>query len=137
MATVFEIFLAINTSSTKRISSSILIIYTITPSSKRHRYGLPITCSTIMFLRELGEKLQNYPRVTQLLKSYNADYVRKVASVFEKEHIDAYLSLEDNSPFLVRKLAVTMALCGGLRTAELRELNFESVVKKGDVYDVK
>ena len=29
-----------------------------------------------------------------------------------------------------------MALCGGLRTAELRELNFESVVKKGDVYDV-
>ena len=90
-----------------------------------------------MFLRELGEKLQNYPRVTQLLISYNADYVRKVASVFEKEHIDAYLSLEDNSPFLVRKLAVTMALCGGLRTAELRELNFESVVKKDDVYDVK
>ena len=52
----------------------------------------------VMFQQEFGEKLQNYPRVTQLLKSYNADYVRKVASVHEKEHIDAYLSLEDNSP---------------------------------------
>ena len=29
------------------------------------------------------------------------------------------------------------ALCGGLRTAELRELNFECIVKNGDVYDVE
>ena len=40
-----------------------------------------------MLQREFGEKLQIYPRVTQLLKSYNANYTRKVASVFEKEQI--------------------------------------------------
>jgi outer membrane protein assembly factor BamD (BamD/ComL family) len=36
--------------------------------------------------RELGEKLQAYPRVTQLLKSYNSTYERKVVSVFNKNY---------------------------------------------------
>ena len=87
-----------------------------------------------MSQREFGEKLQIYPRVTQLLKSYNTDYVRKVASFFDKKDIESFLTFDENSPyFLVRKAAVVIALSGGLRTAELRDLSFENVVQK-DIY---
>ena len=87
--------------------------------------------------REFGEKLQMFPRVTQLLKSYNAEYERKVASVFDKKSVDEYLSLTENTPYiLVRKAVIAISLSGGLRTAELRELSFSDVVKKGDIYEV-
>ena len=34
--------------------------------------------------REFNEKLQSFPRVTQLLKTYNTTYERKVASILEE-----------------------------------------------------
>ena len=97
----------------------------------------PYSMINAIYQREYGERLQNYPRVTQLLKSYNATYERKVASVFEKKEIDEYLNLPENTPFiLLRKAIIAISLCGGLRTAELRDLQFENVVKKQDVYEV-
>ena len=87
--------------------------------------------------REYGEKLQQYPKITQLLKSYNNNYERKVASVFDKKSVDDYLSLPDASPFvLVRKACVVISLCGGLRTSELRDISVNDVVKKGDAYEI-
>ena len=47
--------------------------------------------------REYGERLQSYPRITQLLKSYGATYERKVAYVFQKKDIENYLSLSEES----------------------------------------
>ena len=87
--------------------------------------------------REFGEKLQAYPRVTQLLKSYNLTYERKVASVFNKKAVEDYLSLTENTPFvLLRKAIIVTALSGGFRTAEVRDLSFDNLVQKGDTYEV-
>ena len=87
--------------------------------------------------REYGERLQSYPRITQLLKSYGATYERNVASVFQKKDIENYLSLSENTPFvLVRKAIIAISLSGGLRCAEIRELSFENIKEKGDVYEV-
>ena len=66
-----------------------------------------------MHQREYNERLQIYPRLTQLLKSYNATYERKVAKVFEKTVIENYLALPDNSPFiLARKAIVCISIAG-------------------------
>ena len=87
--------------------------------------------------RNYGECLQNFPRITQQLKSYNSSYSRKVASVFETKDINQYRSLEENTPYvLVRKAIIVISICGRLRTSELRDLTFESVVQKGDAFEV-
>ena len=58
-----------------------------------------------------------------------------MASVFETKDINQYLSLEENTPYvLVRKAIIVISICGGLRTSELRDLTFESVVQKGDAF---
>lgn len=90
-----------------------------------------------IYQREYNEKLQKYPRLTQVLKSYNATYQRKVASVFEKSELEEFLSLEVNSPFiLVRKAVVCLAIAGGLRTSEVKILEVGDVVKEGNIYKV-
>ena len=85
-----------------------------------------------------GEKLQiTFPRLTQLLKSYNANYERKVASVFTIGKINQYLDIDDTSPYvLVRKAIVVTAVSGGLRTSEMRELNFKDFVQLNGGYKV-
>ena len=71
--------------------------------------------------REFAEKLQVYPRVTQLLKRYNDTYVRKVAKVFEVEQIDDFFRMELNTAYwIVRKAVVAIAICGGLRDGRER-----------------
>ena len=88
--------------------------------------------------REYGARLQNiFPRLTQLLKTYNSTYERKVASVFQKKDIDEYLSIKETTPYvLVRKAIVAIAISGGLRTSELRALNVDDLVHNGETYIV-
>ena len=84
-----------------------------------------------------NQKLQIYPRLTQLLKSYNENYSRKVSKVFEKSQIYDYLSMQDDSPFhIVRRAVVSIAISGGLRSSEMRMLTFKDVILKGDVYEI-
>ena len=48
-----------------------------------------------------GKKLQIYPRITILLKSYEAGYVRKSASVFSKDEILRFLSTAPDTGELI------------------------------------
>lgn len=91
-----------------------------------------------VYQKYYGKKLQNWPRITQLLKSYNDGYERKVASVFRMKDINDYLNIDDSSPFiLVRKAIIAIAISGGLRTAEVRDLSFSDVVQNEETYTVK
>ena len=82
-----------------------------------------------IFQRKFGKRLQNeWPRIKMLLKRYEAGYVRKVASIFTRFHIRQAIQLDYNSPkWILRKAAIVIAYCGGLRGAELRS------IKIGDI----
>ena len=67
-----------------------------------------------------GEKLQIHPRLTILLKSYEAGYVRKTAGQFSKEQIMSFLeNAPDEDEFIHIKAAVVLSYFGGLRCADL------------------
>lgn len=87
--------------------------------------------------REYAERLQAFPRVTQLLKTYNNSYCRKVASIFERSDIEKFLTMELDTPYwLVRKAVVAIALSGGLRCAEIRDIEISNLEEKGNSYEV-
>jgi len=67
-----------------------------------------------------GKKLQIYPRLQMLLKSYEAGYKRKTANVFTKEQIDSFLhNASDTGEFVHIKVAIVLCYFGGLRCADL------------------
>lgn len=67
-----------------------------------------------------GEKLQKYPRITMLIKSYEAGYVRKTAEAFSKDEMMKYLNEAPNSGEHIHiKCAATLGFFGGLRCADL------------------
>ena len=73
-----------------------------------------------------GQKLQKYPRLTALLKSYEANYVRKTAKVFSKEDFNRFLKdAPDEGEFVHIKAGIVIAFCGGLRCADLLSLMCE------------
>ena len=85
-----------------------------------------------MYQRKYSEKLQIYPRVTQLLKSYNAGYERNTASQFSKEELNTFLQNDElKTPFWVtRKAIAVLMISGGLRLQELKDIQFTDLVKK-------
>ena len=90
-----------------------------------------------MFQHNFDTKLQEYPKLTQLMKSYNADYERKVASVFSKENIETFLRMKelDGDPFwILRKAVLCVAVSGGLRSAEITELTFDDFIERDGTY---
>ena len=95
------------------------------------------SCLNSVHQREFSEKLQSYPRVTQLLKTYNNTYIRKKASVFESTTLEMFLRMELCTPYwLAAKAVVSIALSGGLRCAEVREIEFDNIVQKDNSYEV-
>ena len=51
------------------------------------------------FQLNFGEKLQKFPRLTMLLKSFEAGYIRRTASVFTKEEILSFLKDAPNTGY--------------------------------------
>ena len=87
---------------------------------------------------ECNKKLQDYPRIQQLLKRYEDGYVRKVASVLTKEELDRFLKEADDEPYLlVRKTVAVLAVCGGLRCQEVRDIRRMDVKKVENRYEVR
>ena len=73
-----------------------------------------------------GEKLQKYPRITHILKSYEAGYVRKSSLFFTKQQIMEFLKNAPNTgEFIHIKAAVVIGYCGGLRCADMVGLKTE------------
>lgn len=85
------------------------------------------------YKQRYGDKLQRWPRLVQLLKTYNAGYERKCANTFSLQEINAFLAMELNSRFwILRKAAVCLSIAGGLRCCELRSLKIGSIKDTSD-----
>ena len=75
-----------------------------------------------------GQKLQMYPRLTMLLKSFEQGYIRKSAGVFSKEQVIRFLSTAPNEGEHVHmKAGVVLSFCGGLRCADLVGINVDDL----------
>ena len=58
----------------------------------------------VVLKNRYGVKLQGFPRITTLLKSYDTD-VKQKASVFESDDIQQFIERPENSPYWqVRKV---------------------------------
>ena len=69
-----------------------------------------------------SQKLQDYPRLTNLLKSYDVDTIKK-AAVFSTDELRRFFEMEiDDAYWLVRKALVIFAYFGGLRLTEVMDL---------------
>ena len=80
--------------------------------------------------RKFGIKLQTWPRITLLLKQYEAGYTRKTAQIFSKEQIFDFLKVDESSSYwILRKCATALAYYGGLRCAELKSIKYGNVKK--------
>ena len=83
----------------------------------------------IYFQRRFGKRLQNeWPGIQMLLKRFEAGYVRKRANTFTRFHIRQAIQLDFRTPmWILRKAAIVMAYCGGLRCVDLHR------IKIGDI----
>jgi integrase len=81
------------------------------------------------FKRVYGEQLQQYTRLTMLLKRYNEGYHRKTAEVFTLEQIQTFLQGNfkgHSSYWKLRKAYAAICFVGGLRTTEMKKLSMDS-----------
>ena len=71
-----------------------------------------------------SERLQKYPRITALLKSFNKD-CKKKAAVFQDGDLEKFVGGKDLcTPYwLVRKVVMILAFFGGLRHTEVNIIN--------------
>lgn len=84
-----------------------------------------------------GVKLQQWPRLIRMLKSYQAGYSRKCARTFSISEINSFLALDlPSRKFILRKAAVCLAISGGLRCCELRNLTMGNLTATSEGYRV-
>ena len=75
-----------------------------------------------------GRPLQDYPRLTALIKSFDTD-VKQKAAVFTTVDIEQFLLKELTTPYwMLRKAVIVFAFCGGLRLQELMDLKVITIV---------
>jgi hypothetical protein len=75
--------------------------------------------------RLYGNRLQQWPRIKLVIKTFESGYKRKKTKVFSRDEIFCALQLNLFNPlWLLRKSAIILAYCGGLRCAELKSLKF-------------
>ena len=76
---------------------------------------------------------KNYMRLKMLLKRYSDGYERTAAKTFTKGEIISGLQLaESNLELILRKAAISLAFCGGMRCAELRALRWGDLAVEDD-----
>lgn len=82
-----------------------------------------------------GAKLQDFPRVTALCKSYNAGYRRKVSKTMTIMDVCCFLRKPlETSFWIVRKAMVSLAWCGGLRCDEIWRMKLKNLERKNNGY---
>ena len=85
-----------------------------------------------------GKKLQDYPRITALLKTFNKEYVPKQASVFKLNEIHTFLRKPLTScTWILRKAVCVVSFCGGLRSNEMVKLKYSDVTETEDGYKIQ
>lgn len=77
-----------------------------------------------------------FPRLSKQLKKWDRSYVRKKAKTFTEADLNKYLSLPvpkgNEREMKLRKAAIVLSLCGGLRSCELRALSVGDIVEDSD-----
>ncbi len=83
---------------------------------------------------KFGSRLQQWPRISALLKNYMSGYERKKARAFNHEELISFFSSTStqSSRWKLRKCAAALSYCGGLRCCELRSLKCEDLTKSDD-----
>ena len=78
--------------------------------------------------RLFGFNIKVWGRIKMLLQSYEVGYEPKKASIFSLNEVEEALQLPLTSPkWILRKAAMSIAFCGGLRCCELRSLNLQDI----------
>ena len=74
-----------------------------------------------------GKKLQDFPRITRILKTFDTD-IKKKAMCFESEDMANFVKNESySSPYwLVRKVVLILSFFGGLRHQEVSQLELQN-----------
>ena len=99
------------------------------PSTIWNRYSEIGACYNIL----LGKKLKDFPLIQRLLRNYDKESTPKKAKAFSLQEIRMIVShLVHGVYWQVRKAAVVVAFCGGLRLVEFRSLVLENVEKEDD-----
>ena len=86
--------------------------------------------SFFLFCR-FGKNLKDFSHLGLVLKAASQGYEWTSAAVFTKEQILLALQIEDDGPeWVLRKAAVALAFCGGLRGYELRNLLWGDITEE-------
>ena len=81
-------------------------------------------------------KLQDWPQLTTLLKSYAAGSTTKQSSIFTSGEMNRFVSEEsDDTYHLVRQCYAAVGYTGGLRAVEAHGLKYGNVVDLSDSHD--
>ena len=79
--------------------------------------------------RKYSVRLQQFPRITQLLKSYDTD-VKEKAEIFDETLIKGFMVEKVHDTYwLVRQVIAIMGFFGGLRFQECALLELERIKK--------
>ena len=93
-----------------------------------------------VYKNRFSAKLKNVcPNVFTMLDRFQSGYTRRVARHFSPENLIEFfkISLAYNDPFWVlRRCYVSIACCGGLRTAQCRSIKYGDVVATEHCYKV-
>ena len=91
----------------------------------------PCMTHPFVFQRKFGTKLsRKYPRLILLLKTYQYGYEPKQASALTRDQIQRALQLppeNESHEWSLKKCAMSLSYCGGIRGMELRSLTFGSL----------
>jgi len=86
--------------------------------------------------RKYGSKIQNYPRVTMLIKGFPED-LKKKAHILDEEHLKKFWSMKlDTAYWEVRKAIAVTAVFGGLRMIECMNLELEKICRGPEGYTI-
>ena len=86
--------------------------------------------------RKYSVRLQQIPRLTLLIKSYDTD-VKQKAKIFDDDKMKQFMVEKDHSTYwLVRQVIAMIAFFGGLRIEELMRLQLETIQKTDLGYSI-
>jgi integrase len=95
------------------------------------------SCVNSILKRKYNVKLQEIPRITMLLKSYDTD-VKDKATIFEEAKLKMFMVAKmETSYWLVRQAITIVAFFGGLRHQECLDLVVEKMVRDKDGYKIR
>jgi hypothetical protein len=94
------------------------------------------SCLNSMMKQKYNVQLQDFPRLTMLIKGYDTD-IKGKANIFDDTDIKSFmLGNMESSYWLVRQAISIVAFFGGLRLTECHDLILEKMVRTNDGFKI-